>query len=370
MTSTITHIITGLNVGGAERALHTILTNGLEGPFRNRVISLMGPGHYGPLLQEAGIPITCLHMTPGKPTPGALRRLVAAVSKVPTDILQGWMLHGNLAATLARRWANRDAALLWNQRISLDALGDETRIKRGLMRIEARLSGVPQAIIYNSARARRQFAEHGYKDNRALVLPNGFDTDKWAPNAATRQAIRQELGLPQDATVIGYVGRGHPEKNPELCFQAFRSVSKRHQGVWLVAIGRDLDRFHPPEQNALLLGQRADVQDLMRVMDIFCLSSRTEGFPNVIGEAMATGLPCVTTDVGDARDIVGETGWVAPPRSPERLADCLDEALLCPAESLRERGCRARDRIVTQFSIESVVDRYASLYRSIAKERL
>jgi glycosyltransferase involved in cell wall biosynthesis len=366
--TSITHIITGLDVGGAERALYTLLTNGLEGQFRNRVISLMGPGHYGPLLQEAGIPVTCLHMSPGKPTPGALRRLLSAVSKAPTDILQGWMLHGNLAATLARRWANRDAALLWNQRTSLDALGDETRIKRGLIRLEARLSGAPQAIIYNSARSRRQFAEHGYKDDRALHLPNGFDTDKWAPNAAARQAIRQELGLPQDATVIGYVGRGHPEKDPELFFQAFRSVSKRHKDAWLVAIGRDLDRFNPPERNALLLGQRADVQDLMQVMDIFCLSSRTEGFPNVIGEAMATGLPCVTTDVGDVRDIVGETGWVAPPRNPERLADCLHEALSCPPESLRDRGWRARDRIVTQFSIASVVDRYASLYRSIAKE--
>jgi glycosyltransferase involved in cell wall biosynthesis len=365
----ITHIITGLDVGGAERALYTVLTNGLEGPFCNRVISLMGPGHYGPLLQQAGIPVTCLHMSPGKPTPGAVRRLLTAVSEAPTDILQGWMLHGNLAATLARRWASREAALLWNQRTSLDALADEFRLKRGLIRLEARLSGAPRAIIYNSARSRRQFAEHGYDDARALHLPNGFDTVKWAPNVAARHAIRQELDLPRNARVIGYVGRGHPEKDPELLFQAFRSVSESHKHAWLLSIGRDLDQFNPPEKNSLIVGQRMDVQDLMRAMDIFCLSSRTEGFPNVIGEAMATGLPCVTTDVGDARDIVADTGWVAPPRSPERLAACLDEALSCPPESLQDRGKRARARIMSEFSIASVVDRYASLYQSVIKER-
>jgi hypothetical protein len=115
----ITHIIIGLNVGGAERALFNLLTNGLEGPFRNRVISLMGPGHYGPLLQDAGIPVTCLNMHPGRPTPAAVRRLLAACAAAPTDILQGWMIHGNLAATLAQRWGNRHAAYAWNVRISL-----------------------------------------------------------------------------------------------------------------------------------------------------------------------------------------------------------------------------------------------------------
>jgi len=367
MTS-ITHIITGLDVGGAERALYTILTNGLEGQFRNRVISLMGPGHYGPLLREAGIPVSCLRMRPGKPTPCALRRLGAAVSNAPTDILQGWMLHGNLAATLGRGGANRDAALLWNQRTSLDALGDETRIKRGLIRLGARLSGAPRAIIYNSARSRRQFAEHGYKDDRALHLPNGFNTDKWAPNAAARRAIRKELGLPQDATVVGYVGRGHPQKDIGTLYDAFKRVSSKHPEVFLVAVGRDLDEGCPQSARVILTGQRSDVPKLMCGFDLLCLSSRAEGFPNVIGEAMATGLPCVTTDVGDARDIVGDTGWVAPPRKPERLADCLDEALSCPTKSLRERGRRARNRIVTEFSITSVVDRYASLYGSIAKE--
>ncbi|MDL2200406.1 glycosyltransferase [Halopseudomonas aestusnigri] len=367
MTS-ITHIITGLNVGGAERALYTLLTNGLEGEFCNRVISLMGPGHYGPLLREAEVPVTCLDMNPGKPTIGAFRRLLAAVSEEPADILQGWMLHGNLAAMLAWRCGDRDASLLWNQRTSLDTLKDESWMKRGLVRLEAALSGAPHAIIYNSARSRTQFAVHGYKGDRAVHLPNGFDTEMWFPCEDTRKKVRNSLAIPQDAIVIGYVGRGHLEKDPELLFRAFRTISKTHKNAWLLAVGRDLDRFNPPDHNTLLLGQRADVQDLMRAMDLFCLSSRTEGFPNVIGEAMATGVPCVATDVGDAREIVGNTGWVSPARDLQGLVASLHAALSCAPITLRERGIAARDRIANHYSVSSVVERYSALYRSVLKE--
>jgi glycosyltransferase involved in cell wall biosynthesis len=364
----ITHIITGLNVGGAERALFTVLTHGLEGPFRNRVISLMGPGHYGPLLQEFGIPLTCIRMSPGKPTPGALRRLLAAVAEDPTDIMQGWMLHGNLAATLARWRVSRAAPLVWNQRTSLDALADETKMKRGLIWLESKLSGNPAAIIYNSARARRQFGKYGYKDDNALHIPNGFDTDKWRFDESARQSIRQELGIAQNSTVIGYVGRGHPQKDLGNLYAAFERVAAKYQNVVLVAVGRDLEQGAPDADRIILTGQRNDVPELMCSFDLVCLSSRAEGFPNVIGEAMACGLPCVTTDVGDARDIVGSTGWVAPPRNPELLADCLEAALSCTGESLKERGARARERIVSQFSIPSVIDRYASIYRSVARK--
>ena len=123
MTS-ITHIITGLNVGGAERALHTLLTGGLQGPFDNRVISLMGEGHYGPLLRDAGVPVTCLGMSPGQPSPAAIMRLRRSLRDAPSDIIQGWMYHGNLAASLAARLLPQRPKVAWNVRVSLESLPD------------------------------------------------------------------------------------------------------------------------------------------------------------------------------------------------------------------------------------------------------
>lgn len=363
----ITHIITGLNVGGAERALYTLLTNGLEGPFRNRVISLMGPGHYGPLLEEAGIPVTCLNMHPGRPTPMAVRRLLAACAEDPADILQGWMVHGNLAATLVQRWSRRHAALVWNVRISLEAIQEAKRTTRILTKLSAWLSSRPAAIFYNARRSQMQYEKIGYRAEIGHYLPNGFNTEKWCPQPDIRRSIRHSLNLPDDALVIGFVGRGHPQKDIPNLISAFDKISAKHPKAVLVAVGRDIEPHLGDRERVILLGERHDVPELMRGFDLLCLSSRTEGFPNVIGEAMASGLACVSTDVGDAKHIIGDTGWVSPPRDASALATCLDQALTCNLQQLQERGVRARNRIERNYSITSVVTEYKALYSSLAK---
>jgi glycosyltransferase involved in cell wall biosynthesis len=369
MSNAITHIITGLGVGGAERALHTLLTNGLEGPFRNHVISLMGPGHYGLLLQQAGIPVTCLHMRPGRPSLRALSRLRAAIRAYPPRIIQGWMTHGNLSASMARRLFQPHAAVAWNSRSSLEGLAQASVSTRALTRLGARLSSDPEAILYNALRSRRQHAEIGFSDLRAHYLPNGFDTGRWQPDATARAAVRAELGLSEVDRVIGFVGRGHPDKDPANLFQAFAQVAMQNPHTVLVAVGRDLDQFGVLPDRVILIGQRDDMPRVMPAFDLLCLSSRIEGFPNVIGEAMATGVPCVTTDVGDAAAIVGDTGWVLPSRNSDALARALIEAIEIPPEELRARGAAARARIEDEFSIASVVAKYIALYERLIEER-
>lgn len=365
----ITHIITGLDVGGAERALHMLLTNGLEGPFRNHVMSLMGPGHYGSLLEQAGIPVTCLHMRPGRPSLRALWRLRAAIRAHQPQLIQGWMTHGNLSASLARRLFQPRAALGWNIRWSLEWLAQASASTRVLTRLGVWLSSSPEAILYNAQRSRCQHSEIGYSDGRAHHLPNGFDTIRWQPDATARAAVRAELGLSERDRVIGFVGRGHPEKDPASLFQAFSQVAALNPRAVLVATGRDLDRFEGPGGRIILTGQHNNVPRLMQSFDLFCLSSRVEGFPNVIGEAMATGIPCVTTDVGDAAVIVGNTGWVVPPRDCDALARALIEAINTPPEELRARGAAARARIEAEFSIASVVEKYIALYERLIEEQ-
>ena len=227
----------------------------------------------------------------------------------------------------------------------------------------------PEVTIYNSRRALAQYSKINYKSINSRFIPNGFDLQDWRPDSFDRDNVRSELGLNKSDFVIGFVGRGHSQKNPTNLFDAFLTVSAYSSRARLVSVGRTLDKFCANKHAVIFTGEINNVQRIMRAFDVLCLSSSAEGFPNVIGEAMATGVPCVTTDVGDAREIVGRTGWVVPPSDSDALARALIEALEAPPEELRARGAAARARIEAEFSIASISEKYIALYERLIEDR-
>ncbi len=366
----ITHVITGLTVGGAERALHSLLTGGLEGQTVNRVISLMDMGHYGLRLREAGIEVIGLDMKLGFPTPAVIVRLRRALRAAPPDIIQGWMYHGNLAASLGARLVPGPPALAWNIRTSMDDPTMIRRSTRGIVSLSARLSSKVKSIVYNSARSQGQHRALGFAGSRDVVIPNGFDMNLWQHGAAARAAGRAELGIDELTVVIGYVGRGALVKDVPTLFRAFAAVRTDHPEAVLVCIGRDIEAQLPadvPAEGIHFLGQRSDVAQLIPAFDLLCLSSRVEGFPNVLGEAMACAVPCVTTNVGDAENIVGDTGWVVPPADHRSYAKALKAALSEGSAARARRGQAARHRIEASYALPTIVARYAEMYRQLGE---
>ena len=361
----IVHIITGLERGGAERFLYNLISSNFNGKINNIVISLMSEGYYGKLLKKDKIQVFNLNMSRGSINIFAIKKLHKILKSQKPDIIQGWMYHGNLAALLGIAIINRKVKLSWTIRLSLEILDRMKLSTRVAIKLGSLFSRIPDLIIYNSVRSQNQHRNIGYFANKDFFVPNGFDTEKWKPNNNLKLTLKKSFGISKTSKIIGYVGRGDDQKDLPTLFKAFDIICKKYKNIFLVAIGRNLKKYSTNNKNVIFLDQRSDIEDLMKSFDLFCLSSKAEGFPNVIGEAMSTGVPCITTDVGDAKDIVANTGWIAPPSNPKSLANCLSNALKISQPQLKNYGKIARKKIINEFHIDDVRKQFKSLYNSM-----
>lgn len=216
----------------------------------------------------------------------------------------------------------------------------------------------------------------GYDTKNSCVIPNGFDVSLFAPSLEARATVRAESGLSDDAFLIGLIGRFHPIKDHENFLRASAILAEEYEGVRFVLCGKGVEWSNPflsrlsrelrITERIFLLGERHDIPRLTAALDIASSSSITEGFPNVIGEAMACGVACVATDAGGSSTVVGETGRVTPARDPFSLASAWKEIIALGPTGRSALGQAARQRIAKCFSLEAVVCEYEELYRSIA----
>ncbi|HYG28007.1 MAG TPA: glycosyltransferase [Caulobacteraceae bacterium] len=371
----VCHIITGLKLGGAERALHSLLAGGLAASHDCHVISLTDAGSYGALISELGVPVHCLGMSPGGPRPRVVFRLWSILRRLRPDVLQGWMYHGNLAATVGRLMLSGRPAVVWNVRQSLYDIAAEKRGMQFVIRLSCWLSRTAAAILYNSRMSRGQHEALGFDSRSGRIIANGFDPEIWRPDPKARAALRKSLGLTEATPVLGYVGRFNPLKDIPTLLSALQDVTASDPKVHIVLVGLDLSPATPaltpyfralPSERIHVLGNRTDMPDVFPAFDLLCLSSRAEGFPNVLGEAMAVGVPVIATDVGDNADVVGDTGWIVPPADSRALSTAILDALAEGSAARGERRARARQRIIERFSLTAALDRYSQLYLDVS----
>ena len=361
----ICHVITGLERGGAERFLFNLLTaTDLNKETNNIVISLMSEGYYGPLLKEKKISLNCLNMNRGQININSVIKLHQILKKTKPDIIQGWMYHGNLAALLGT-YINKKAKLSWNIRLSLETYPEMKFKTRLAIKLGAMFSKKANSIIYNSTRSLNQHRQFGFSLDNDLYIPNGFDTEKWKPNKNLKFKIRKLLNIPNDVKVIGYVGRGDDQKDLPKLFRVFDIIKKNHPNVFLIAVGKNLEKYATNSDRIIFLGERSNVEEIMASFDLLCLTSKAEGFPNVIGEAMSLGLPCISTDVGDVKSILGKAGWIVPANSTALFAKYLDNLLKMPKKELKKYGKSARGLIIKNYDINKIGERYVSHYNFI-----
>lgn len=366
----VCHVITGLEVGGAELALCG-LVEALDEP-ENMVVALRGPSVLSARVAKLA-PLVHLDMNPGRATPGDVLRLRNVVRRNRPDVIHAWMYHANLVTSLAMTGLR--TPVIWGVHHSLSDLASEKRKTRAVIRANAWLSRAPTRIRYVSTLAAKQHARFGFSARRALVIPNGYDTDRLKPDPAARARIRRELGIDSDALVIGMVARVHPTKDHGNFLEAAACFLRGHPDTVFVLVGEGASGDNPSlragidrlglQPSVRLCGKRADIPALDAAFDIATLSSRGEAFPNAVAEAMACGTPCVATDVGDAALIIGETGVVVPPRNATALSQGWAQLAALSASARRALGLRARERIIECFARKAIAQRFVELYREL-----
>lgn len=376
----VVHVITGLATGGAEMMLLKLLERLPRARFDSEVISLMTPGPVADRLASLPIPVHSLGLRSARFTPTAGMRLLALVRQASPELIQGWMYHGNLAALLARR-AKPTAAVAWNIRHSIESLADEKWGTALAIRMGAWCSRWPDAILYNAQVSARQHEAIGYHSRHTLILPNGFDGSRFHPvSPESRRALRHSLGLPENAFLAALVARYHPMKDHAGLIKAAALVAARRPDMRLVLVGRGVDTHNSELMKEVaqygladrchLLGERPDVERIWQAVDLGVLASAYgEGFPNVVGEAMACGVPCVVTDVGDAAWVVGDTGRVVPPRDPQSLSQAWMAMMDLDFSERMALGLRARQRVLDHFAMDDIARRYATAYEAILAGR-
>jgi glycosyltransferase involved in cell wall biosynthesis len=371
------HVINDLSVGGAEMMLYKLLSGSDSSSYRQSVISLGSSSTLDARIKSLDVPVHNIGMRPSKlPTPGQLKRLVSAVRQFEPDLIQGWMYHGCLAAELSRALVARRTPVVWSIHSCNDDLTLEKRLTAAIIRMCARLSTRPAKIIYVSEASQSQHEAMGYCAENSHVIPNGFDMTHFAPSTEARAAVRAELGVSEGHLLIGLVGRFHPMKDHINFLLAAALLSEQFHSAHFLLVGREVDADNQVlrrlvarrglEGRAHLLGERDDISRLIAASDISSLSSSYgESFPLVVGEAMACGVPCVVTDVGDAAKLVGRTGLVVPSRNPEALAKAWRQLIEVGADGRAQLGAAARERIRENFLLASVIAQYETLFRSV-----
>jgi glycosyltransferase involved in cell wall biosynthesis len=376
----VAHVITGLGVGGAEMMLYRLLSV-LERPaFEPIVLSLSSPGPIGARIEALGVPVLNLELSRRFPQPWVLARLAAALRRFRPDLVQTWMYHADLLGGAAARLVTR-APVVWGLHNSTLDPARTPASTRAIVGVCARISRrVPQRILSCSEVARRVHVALGYDAERMIMIPNGFDLSAFRPSDADRAGVRAELGLGAESLLVGLVARWHPQKDHANFIAAAARVAAQRADVHFLFVGTGVDDANVELRAAIaaagggdrfhLLGERADVPRLAAALDIAVSAAAFgEAFPLVVGEAMASGVPCVVTDVGDSAAMVGSTGRVVPPRNPIALAAGIGELLALPAAERRALGSAARARVGAEYDLNTVAERYAELYRSLAMAR-
>lgn len=356
----ILHVISGLGVGGAEKMLTELVSNLQARGLEQYVVSLSSGGKYRDELKTV-IGENCVELNVRQPADlfATVAKLRQLVRKARPAVIQGWMYHGDLFATIAYFlcFGIGKPGLYWGIRCSNIDLTEYSFQLRAVVTLCKLFSRLPGGIIANSMVGLRAHAEGGYRNPHFHHIPNCVNGDRYRPDPETRSRIRGELGIPPDRFVFLIVARVDPMKG----FEIFLELAARFPDCIALAAGRGTEALAGPD-NFRGLGMRDDVPALLNAADLLVSTSLFgEGQSNSLIEAMATGLPVLTSDTGDSAALVDKGGVIVPPGDLQGFVDGMAH-LIGDGEERKKMAEENRRRILSDYSCDVMVDRFLTVY--------
>lgn len=366
MPKKIVHIIIGLNVGGAELMLKRLILNSQPtGEFLHEVVSLTDLGVIGKDLQEIGIKVHTLNMKSLFSIFKVYFSLKKILIKINPDIVQTWMYHADFLGGIAAKNVGIKK-IIWGIRTT-DVTQGGSKLTILLSQICAKLSySIPTKIVCAAHISKDFHLKLGYDPSKMIVIPNGFELDKFEISEERRTVLRADLNIAENEIVIASIGRFNLVKNQYLFIKLANCVKKNHNNIRFLMIGRDntwdnkelvkwINEFNLID-DFILLGQQSDIIQYMNIVDIFCLHSKTEGFPNVLAEAMAMKRFCIATDVGDAKYLL-QKEFCVPEGS---LVQVLNKAI--EAKDIRDINSLLNYKVIKNYSMTEYLRKMHGLY--------
>lgn len=357
------HVITNFaGVGGAEMMLARLIKQ-TQNEYDHVVISLMKTSD----VYADTLAICSSHSAlawNGLNSFSVLARLKNLLKQLAPKTVQCWMYHANVMTSLSVLGLANKPKVFWGIHHSLASPKEESIATKLSLAISKMLSAKPAGIIYCAHSSLHQHQQYGLNNSNARVIANGVSLDKFQPNPQINEPI-----------VIGFAGRYHTAKGYPYLFETIAKL--KDQPIIFKIAGQGANRDNPEikgyfeqyqldENQVQLLDQISDMPAFYRSIDAFLMTSITEGFPNVLVEAMASGLPCISTDVGDAKYIMQELGSIVSPRDADALAKAvMDYVYLSPSQKLELKQL-TRQRVEQNFSIEYVSQQYVAAWRQSA----
>lgn len=374
----VLHVISGLTTGGAEMMLAKLAIADKE--THQEILCLRNDADSAIARQLADRNIVCHFIGVQQPMQILTKQLEAKkiLNSFSPDIIHCWMYHANVMGWLMNI-LSPGHSLLWNVRHSLHDIAQESKSVRLSITLNKLLSSKPDCILFNSHKSLDQHLDYGFKPRRYQFMPNGFNEIEFSPSARKKSLARDQLGIEQDRLIFGNVARFHPMKGQTKLLSAAKKYTKLYPNALFVFVGNRMDNNNTQltqlinqyglKDNVLLLGEMTDLASLTPMFDVgISCSSWGEGFSNAIGEAMACGIPCIATDVGDSAQIVGDYGLVIEPDNKEQLLQALITITELGDLERQTLGQRARQKIVSNYGIQAIANQYRTLYQTLSTQ--